>query len=272
KMQAVIINNAAYQADDLDAYDSDCDEVSIAKAVLMANLSSYGSNVLFEVPYSDNTHDNLLNQSVHEMPYSKYSYIVDSPENEINSDINIIPYSQYLLETQNAAVQDTDSSAQQDAMILFMVEQLSNQVKQPYWLPKTKHESATTVITEVPSELLKVSLVNTSLVKLKCHLANFKKVVKVHTTPSALTKVTKVQTVFNQRQAIMEQCSVDKKLFDIQLKESLLTHDRLLHQIMSQEIMNIIVSTGDVRESVNMSNCVSEKCSKCSELEVESFK
>nr|GEY31149.1 hypothetical protein [Tanacetum cinerariifolium] len=34
--QTVIIHNAAYQADDLDAYDSDCDDFSTAKAVLMA--------------------------------------------------------------------------------------------------------------------------------------------------------------------------------------------------------------------------------------------
>ncbi|GJZ11315.1 retrovirus-related pol polyprotein from transposon TNT 1-94 [Tanacetum coccineum] len=46
--QTVITHNAAYQADDLDAYDSDCDEFSIAKAVFMANLSSYGSDVLSE--------------------------------------------------------------------------------------------------------------------------------------------------------------------------------------------------------------------------------
>ncbi|GJV16601.1 hypothetical protein Tco_1361924 [Tanacetum coccineum] len=46
--QTVITHNAAYQADDLDAYDSDCDDFSTAKTVLMANLSSYGSDVLFE--------------------------------------------------------------------------------------------------------------------------------------------------------------------------------------------------------------------------------
>ncbi|GKD82592.1 hypothetical protein Tco_1349431 [Tanacetum coccineum] len=37
-------------------------------------------------------------------------------------------FSEYLLETQNAAVQDTNSSTQQDAMILSVFEQLSNQV------------------------------------------------------------------------------------------------------------------------------------------------
>ncbi|GKA34639.1 hypothetical protein Tco_0721068 [Tanacetum coccineum] len=80
--QTVITHNAAYQVDDLDAYDSDCDDFFTAKAVLMANLSSYGSDVL----------------------------------------------SEYLLETQNAAVHDTNYSAQQDAMILSVFEPLSDQI------------------------------------------------------------------------------------------------------------------------------------------------
>nr|GFC76997.1 hypothetical protein [Tanacetum cinerariifolium] len=42
--QTVVINNGAYQADDLDAYDSDCDEINSAKIALMANLSHYGSD------------------------------------------------------------------------------------------------------------------------------------------------------------------------------------------------------------------------------------
>ncbi|GKG06340.1 hypothetical protein Tco_0326426, partial [Tanacetum coccineum] len=37
--QTVITHNAAYQADDLDAYDFDCDELNTAKVALMANLS-----------------------------------------------------------------------------------------------------------------------------------------------------------------------------------------------------------------------------------------
>ncbi|GKB16636.1 integrase, catalytic region, zinc finger, CCHC-type containing protein [Tanacetum coccineum] len=65
--QMVITHNVAYQADDLDMYDSDCDDFSTAKAVFMANLSSYGSDVLFEVPHSENTHTDMLNQSVQEM-------------------------------------------------------------------------------------------------------------------------------------------------------------------------------------------------------------
>ncbi|GJR49100.1 hypothetical protein Tco_1317203 [Tanacetum coccineum] len=120
--QTVITHNATYQADDLDAYDYDCDDFSTAKAVLMDNLSSYGSYVLSEVPHSENTHNDMLNQSGQEMQYSEQTHLVNYPKNEITSDSNIIPYSQYLLETQNAAVQDTNSSRQQDAMILFVFE------------------------------------------------------------------------------------------------------------------------------------------------------
>nr|GFA22444.1 hypothetical protein [Tanacetum cinerariifolium] len=46
--QYVVTNNAAYQTDDLDAYDSDCDETNSAKIALMENLSYYGSDNLVE--------------------------------------------------------------------------------------------------------------------------------------------------------------------------------------------------------------------------------
>ncbi|GKB69564.1 retrovirus-related pol polyprotein from transposon TNT 1-94 [Tanacetum coccineum] len=47
--QTVITHNAAYQADDLDAYDSDCDELNTTKVALMANLFYNGSNALAEI-------------------------------------------------------------------------------------------------------------------------------------------------------------------------------------------------------------------------------
>ncbi|GJV63657.1 retrovirus-related pol polyprotein from transposon TNT 1-94 [Tanacetum coccineum] len=47
--KSVITQNAAYQADDLDAYASDCDELNTAKVALMANLSHYGLDALAEI-------------------------------------------------------------------------------------------------------------------------------------------------------------------------------------------------------------------------------
>ncbi|GJU06003.1 hypothetical protein Tco_1122433 [Tanacetum coccineum] len=74
-VQTIIPNNAAFQTEDLDTYDSDCDDVSNAKAVLKANISNYGSDIISE-----------------------------------------------------ANVQDTNLQAQQDSMILSVIEQIINHV------------------------------------------------------------------------------------------------------------------------------------------------
>nr|GEX53269.1 hypothetical protein [Tanacetum cinerariifolium] len=51
----VITHNAAYQAGDLDAYDTDCDEINTAKVALMANLSHYGLDDLAKFFYDHTT-------------------------------------------------------------------------------------------------------------------------------------------------------------------------------------------------------------------------
>ncbi|GJV88220.1 hypothetical protein Tco_1532158 [Tanacetum coccineum] len=90
--QTVITHNATYQADDLDAYDSDCDELNTAKVALMANLSHYGSVALAKVYNPDNVDNNMFNQG-----------------------------GQYVTESQQAATQ-------QDALILSVIEQLKTYV------------------------------------------------------------------------------------------------------------------------------------------------
>nr|GFB96624.1 hypothetical protein [Tanacetum cinerariifolium] len=106
--QTVITHNAAYQADDLDAYESDCDELNTAKISLMANLSHYGSYALAEVHNHDNVDNNMINQVVHAMPSSEQSNVVHHLETKITSDSNIIPYSQYVNESQQEAVQNSN--------------------------------------------------------------------------------------------------------------------------------------------------------------------
>nr|GEY48841.1 hypothetical protein [Tanacetum cinerariifolium] len=102
--QTVITHNDAYQADDLNAYDSDCNELNTTKVYLMANLSHYGLDAL--------TESNVVNQS----------------ETEITNDSNIIPYSQYVIESQQAIVQNLKTFAQQDVLILFVIKQLKTQL------------------------------------------------------------------------------------------------------------------------------------------------
>ncbi|GKG13284.1 hypothetical protein Tco_0350244, partial [Tanacetum coccineum] len=66
-VQTTIPNNAAFHIEDLDTYDSECDDVLNAKAVLMANISNYGSDIILEVPHSDSYNNDMDNQSVHAM-------------------------------------------------------------------------------------------------------------------------------------------------------------------------------------------------------------
>ncbi|GKE93339.1 hypothetical protein Tco_1574434 [Tanacetum coccineum] len=124
----VITHNDAYQADDLDAYDSDCDELNTAKVALIANLSHRGSDALAEVHNHDNVNNNMINQAMQAMRSSEQSNVVNHSKTKITSDSNIIPYSQYVIESQQAAVQNFNSSTQQDALILSVIEQLKTQV------------------------------------------------------------------------------------------------------------------------------------------------
>nr|GEX06015.1 hypothetical protein [Tanacetum cinerariifolium] len=82
--QTVVTTNAAYQADDLDAYDLDCDELNSAKVALMENLSHYGL-------------DNLAESNT-----------------ESTSDSNIISYSKYMHESHYNTVQNSTLPALQD--------------------------------------------------------------------------------------------------------------------------------------------------------------
>ncbi|GJY43809.1 retrovirus-related pol polyprotein from transposon TNT 1-94, partial [Tanacetum coccineum] len=126
--QQIIPHNSAFQTEDLDAYNSDYDDLSSAKAVLMANISSCDSDVLSEVLYSDSYPNDMINQDVQEMQYFEQTHIDDFQDNEIHSDSNIIPYSQYLQESQDAVIQDTNSSTPNDLLVLSLVEQMTDHV------------------------------------------------------------------------------------------------------------------------------------------------
>ncbi|GJW91255.1 retrovirus-related pol polyprotein from transposon TNT 1-94 [Tanacetum coccineum] len=99
---------AIFQTDDLDAFDSNCDEAPSASVVVMAKLSAYDSDVLLE--------------------YSEQPPFINDSDIDITNDSNVISYEQYLQETKNEVVQDTNSSIQQDAMIIYVIEKMSNPV------------------------------------------------------------------------------------------------------------------------------------------------
>ncbi|GJS63166.1 hypothetical protein Tco_0677730 [Tanacetum coccineum] len=89
----------------------------------MANLSHYGLDALSEVHTHDNVNNDMTNQVVQDMLFSEQSNVVNHSETEITSDSN-----RYLIESQHAAVQNSNSSTQQDDLILSVIEQLKTQV------------------------------------------------------------------------------------------------------------------------------------------------
>ncbi|GKB48879.1 hypothetical protein Tco_0899632, partial [Tanacetum coccineum] len=74
---------------------------------------------------------------------------------------------------------------------------------------------------EVPKELPKVSMVNTSLKKLKHHLANFDVVVKERTTPTAITEVQEKDTAIKRLKERIKSLSgkIDKDKIKQDFKE-----------------------------------------------------
>nr|GEW05933.1 putative ribonuclease H-like domain-containing protein [Tanacetum cinerariifolium] len=227
--QYVVTNNVAYQADDLDAYDSDCDEINSAKIALMANLSHYRSNNLAE----------------------------------------------------------TELSAEQ----AFWSQNSRNS--------KESNISSSTTKVEVPKELPKVSMVNLSLKKLKFHLASFDMVVKERTIATSITEgmwgfehtkacfrdeiipfvkafmelfnsfdqflideLTGVQNVFNQMEQAVEQHCVEKNKFQDKMKDILKENERLSEQVLSTDIVNIVVNA-----NVNYACKTVNECARCITIE-----
>ncbi|GJW57326.1 hypothetical protein Tco_0104057 [Tanacetum coccineum] len=83
----VITHNAAYQADDLDAYIFDCDKLNTAKVAVMANLSHYGSDALTEVHNPDNVDKNMINQAVQAMPSSELSNVINYVNDTLTAEL-----------------------------------------------------------------------------------------------------------------------------------------------------------------------------------------
>nr|GFA91567.1 hypothetical protein [Tanacetum cinerariifolium] len=85
--QYVVTNNAAYQADDLDAYDSDCDELSSAKIALMVNLSHYGSDNLAENSSSPVLKDDMILSVIEQLKTQVVNYIKINQDNKNVNEI-----------------------------------------------------------------------------------------------------------------------------------------------------------------------------------------
>nr|GEW68762.1 hypothetical protein [Tanacetum cinerariifolium] len=247
KHTVVVTNNAAYQADDLNAYDYDYDEINYAKIALMENLSHYGSNNLAEKEESRNIDRELtlekqvkelnnivfkINQSaqtVHMLTKPQFFYDHSTRQALGFQNPCYLKNAQHLEPKlyDGSVIQKTNAIMIHDSEETLMLEDEShskmlqkqkdpmmskkkvntkpvdyaalNQLSQDFetrFVPqssgnsKEPNLSTRTTIVEVPKELPKVTMVNSSLKKLKFHLVSFDVVVKERTTATAITEGT----------------------------------------------------------------------------------
>ncbi|GJZ38420.1 hypothetical protein Tco_0584983 [Tanacetum coccineum] len=407
----VITHNAAYQADDLDAYDSDCDELNTAKVTLMANLSHYGSDALAEVAVQNSnssakqdapilyvieqlktqvvncTKINLDNKSVNDTltaeleRYKEQVKVLKEGQNvDLKSNDNVLDTSaqsveidrlkqtlsehlkekESLMQTVTLLKNDfkkeesrnidreialekrikqldnivfkRDQSAQTVHMLTkpqFFYDHTTKQAlgfQNPFYLKKAqqlepklydgnviKNTSAivipdseeTLMLAEeshfekqfvpqtelsaeqafwsqnsmnssdpspscrptkvkVPKELPKVSMVNTSLKKLKHYLASFDVLSKKELRPQPLLRARGVQNVFHQMEQAVEQHRLESKTFEVKMNQVLNENERLLEKVINKDIVNIIMNYYVDNAYVNV-----HKCEKCLKLETE---
>nr|GEU55155.1 integrase, catalytic region, zinc finger, CCHC-type, peptidase aspartic, catalytic [Tanacetum cinerariifolium] len=244
--QYVVTNNGAYQADDLDAYNSKCDELNSAKIALMANFVIQKNDAIV-------IHDSEETLMLADESRSKMLLKQNDP----------------IMSEKKVITKPVDYAA---------LNQLSKDFETRF----------------VPKELPKVSMVNSSLKKLKFHLASFDMVVKEKTTATAITEgtwgfkhtkacfrdeiipyvkalkelfnsfnqilidvLTEVQNVFNQMKQAVEQHGVGKNKFQDKMKNVLKDNERLLEQAISVDIVNIVVHDHvySAYKTVNVCEC-----------------
>ncbi|GJX39362.1 hypothetical protein Tco_0252665 [Tanacetum coccineum] len=143
--------------------------------------------------------------------------------------------------------------------------------EQVFWLPITKivfeklpvHPEP--VQKDLSRQLPSTSMVKEYFLKTKSHLDNFDKVVKVR------TKVTgQNEAIFQQMETEVEQCSVDRKYFEIEKKELLIKNDYLLEQIIYQDIVYTAMhSYYDLVKYADMEKSFIDEYNKCLEHEAE---
>nr|GEY16746.1 hypothetical protein [Tanacetum cinerariifolium] len=218
--QYVITNNAAYKANDLDAYDSDCDELNSIKIALKANLSHYGSDNLADVNNQYNMTNNLIHQDGQRTVIEKSDAVVihDLEETLLLEDESRLK----MLKKQN------DPQMSEKKVITKPVDYTAlNQLSKDFetrFVPQCELSAEQAFWSR--DEII-------PFVKALKELFN-------SFDQFLIDELAEVQNVFKQMELPVEQHCVEKKIQD-KIKNVLKDNDRLLEQVLSVDIVNIVM-------------------------------
>ncbi|GJV61612.1 integrase, catalytic region, zinc finger, CCHC-type containing protein, partial [Tanacetum coccineum] len=220
----VLLVQAQASADDLDAYDSDCDKLNSAKIALMANLSR---NVSRSMKSSEQSND--VDQTETEINSDRISFAIGFEKpfylKKVRESKPKLYDGNVILKMDTIVIPDSDETLmlceesrskmllkEQDPMVLLERE------LRPTFRPISFFHNQQS---EVPKEFPKVSMVNTSLKELKRHLAGFDQAVEQH--------------------------RLESRTFDVKMNQVLSENERLLAQAIDHDIVKTVVNLYELR-------------------------
>ncbi|GJR48678.1 hypothetical protein Tco_1316781 [Tanacetum coccineum] len=265
------------------------------------NLSHYGSDALVEVHNHDNVNNNMINQVVQlissfEQAAVRIQILLHKTRctdimmsEQLKTQVSNCTKKAQQLEpklyvgdiiekTNPIVISDSDETlilAEESHFKTRFVPQTELSVEQDFWSKNSVNSLEPTLSNrptkvEVPKELPKVGMVNTSLKKLKYHLAGFDVVVKERTTPTAIIEGSwgfeHTKACFRDEiiPFAVEQHRLESKTFEVKMNQVLNENERLLEQVLSKDIVNIIVNSFMDNSYVNV-----RECEKSLKLETE---
>ncbi|GJZ47166.1 retrovirus-related pol polyprotein from transposon TNT 1-94, partial [Tanacetum coccineum] len=274
-------------------------------------------DVISGVPHFEPDHTDMDNQSVHAMQSFEQTLVAVQDNNLYAQQDSMIlsVIEQIVISSQHVASHVFDD---EETLILEEVSRSKMLAKQNDPISKEKKANKTPInyaeLNRLSEDLGKRFVPQQELSdeqafclkKLKYHLGQFDTVVKKRITPDAITEgewgfehtkavflkeiipflktlkdifnvfdkdllneVTKVQTFFNQMEAVVQQYFIDKQCFEIHKKELFLENDRLVQKIMSQDVMICVMNSIAVFDDVNAEMQSSDSCVKCVVLDAE---
>ncbi|GJT55475.1 hypothetical protein Tco_0990529 [Tanacetum coccineum] len=293
--------------------DPDCDDLSLAKAVLMANLSSCDPEVLSESqdalikdtnPSAPN--DLLMLSLVEQMTDHVAHLDKENQTNKMEIDTLKKTLSNNVKEKESLSktltVFKTESKEKESKYIDKEIvlekpnKELENTICKMYRSTQAMHmslileeESRSKMLDKQNDPIsiekkIEISLIDYSKLnmikedfgkrfvtqkELSAKQAFWLKYSSLSETPIMSHTPVRIEAPSELPKDAVDQCSVDKNVFEIQIKQLRIDNDQLLNQIMSQEIVHIVANYVDILD-VKMS-CVNN-CNKCLELKIELFK
>nr|GEY78441.1 hypothetical protein [Tanacetum cinerariifolium] len=237
--QMIVTNNAAYQADEFDAYDLDCDEINSAKIALMANLSHYGSdNLAEEIESLNHTLSEDLKEK--ESLEQKITILTNDFQKEESRNID----RELALEKQALGFQNPCNLKK------------AQRLKPKLYDGRIIEKSDAVVIPDTEETLMLAEKSRSKMIeKQKDPQMTEKKELFTLFDQYLIDEVTEVQHVFKQMELAVEQHREEKNNFQNKMEHVLHENDRLLTQSLSVEIVNVVVHDNVMSDCLNMDVC-----------------